>query len=188
MCVRACVLGTELCQTVWLHELETVTLCCPWNSLGKNTGVGYHSLFQVSATHHCESAIGIHTPPPSWPFFPPPTPSHPARLTQSAGLSSLSHTANSQWLPILCMVMYMFPSYSLNSSQPLPPTLHPQVCSLCLHLHCHPKDRGSSVPFFYIPCTSINIWYLSFSFWPTSLCRFIHLIRTESNAFHFMAE
>ena len=38
----------------------------------------------------------------------------------------------------------------------------------------------------------IIIWYLSFSFWLTSLCiigsRFIHLIRADSNVFLFMAE
>ena len=37
-----------------------------------------------------------------------------------------------------------------------------------------------------------NIWYLIFSFWLTSLCimgsRCIHLIRTDSNVFFFMAE
>ena len=42
------------------------------------------------------------------------------------------------------------------------------------------------------PHISDIIWYLSFSFWFTSLCiigyRFIHLIRTDSNAFRFMAE
>ena len=38
----------------------------------------------------------------------------------------------------------------------------------------------------------VSIWYLSFSFWLTSLCmissRFIYLIRTDSNVFPFMAE
>ena len=38
----------------------------------------------------------------------------------------------------------------------------------------------------------VRIWYLSFFFWLTSLCiidsRFIHLIRTDSNAFLFTAE
>ena len=38
----------------------------------------------------------------------------------------------------------------------------------------------------------ISIWYLRFSFWLTSLCiirsSFIHLIRTDLNAFLFMAE
>ena len=38
----------------------------------------------------------------------------------------------------------------------------------------------------------VNVWYLFFSFWLTPLCvigcRFIHLIRTDSNVFLFMAE
>ena len=43
--------------------------------------------------------------PPSWTSVPPPTPSHTTRLSQSPGLSSWSHTANSHWLSILHMVM-----------------------------------------------------------------------------------
>ena len=66
---------------------------------------------------------------------------------------------------------------------------------------------GSSVPSFQIPyiymcvcvcvcvcvyvCVCINILYLFFSFWLTSFCiidsRFIHLIKTDSNAFLIMA-
>ena len=46
--------------------------------------------------------------PLSWTSLPPPTPSHPSRLSQSTGLSSLHHTANSYWLSVLRMVMYMF--------------------------------------------------------------------------------
>ena len=38
--------------------------------------------------------------PPPWTSLPPPTPSHPSRLSQSTGLSSLIHTANSHWLSI----------------------------------------------------------------------------------------
>ena len=30
----------------WLHGLWLASLLCPWNSLGKNTGVDSHSLFQ----------------------------------------------------------------------------------------------------------------------------------------------
>ena len=48
---------------------------------------------------------------------------------------------------------------------------------------------GSLVLSFYIPYICVNIWYLSFSLWPTSLCiicsRFIHLIRPDSNTFLF---
>ena len=37
----------------------------------------------VSAVHQHDSAIGIHMSPPSWTYLPPPSPSHPSRLSQS---------------------------------------------------------------------------------------------------------
>ena len=49
----------------------------------------------VSALHQHVSAIGIHLSAPSWTSLPPPTPSHPSQRSQSPGLSSLSHLANS---------------------------------------------------------------------------------------------
>ena len=64
--------------------------------------------------HQYESAIDIHMSIPSWTSFPPPTSSHPARSTQSTGLSSLHHTANSHWLSSLHMVRYVVLCYSLN--------------------------------------------------------------------------
>ena len=79
--------------------------------------------------------------PPSWTSLPSPTPSHPARLSQSPGLSSLCHTAHSHWLSRSHVIMYMFPCYSLNSSHPLLPLLGPRVCSLCLYVHCFPANR-----------------------------------------------
>ena len=36
----------------------------------------------------------------------------PSRLSQGTGLSSVSHIANSHWLPILQTAVYMFPYYS----------------------------------------------------------------------------
>ena len=42
-------------------------------------------------------------------------PSHPSN-NRAEGLSSLHHIANSHWLSILHMVMYMFQCYSLNLS------------------------------------------------------------------------
>ena len=62
-------------------------------------------------------------------------------------LSSLCHTANSCWLFILHMIMYIFPCYSLTSSHPFFPPLCPQVCSLCLCLHCCPANRFISTIF-----------------------------------------
>ena len=41
-----CVLVAQLCLTLQLHGLWPARFLCPWNSLGQNTGVGCHSLFQ----------------------------------------------------------------------------------------------------------------------------------------------
>ena len=54
------------------------------------------------------------------------SPLYPFRLSQSTGLSSLCHSINSHLLSSLHMVMYMFPCYFLNLSQPLR-SLCPQV-------------------------------------------------------------
>ena len=35
-----------LCQTLQPHGLKPARLLCPWDSLGKNTGVGCHFLLQ----------------------------------------------------------------------------------------------------------------------------------------------
>ena len=37
---------TQLCLTLQLHGLELTRLLCPWESPGKNTGVGCHFLLQ----------------------------------------------------------------------------------------------------------------------------------------------
>ena len=76
--------------------------------------------------------IGIHMIPPSWNCLPPLIPSHPSRLSQSIGLSTLSHTANFHWLSILHMIIYMFQHYCFHLSHPLLPRLCSQDCSLCL--------------------------------------------------------
>ena len=36
----------QLCPTVWLHRRKPTRLPCPWDSQGKNTGVGCHFLLQ----------------------------------------------------------------------------------------------------------------------------------------------
>ena len=42
--MRACMLShVQLFET---HELQPTRLLCPWDSPGKNTGVGCHALFQ----------------------------------------------------------------------------------------------------------------------------------------------
>ena len=73
----------------------------------------------ISVIHQNELTIGIHMSPPSWISLPPPAHSHSSRLLQSPTLSSLSYTANSHWLSILPMLVYMYPCYCLHSSHPL---------------------------------------------------------------------
>ena len=100
-----------------------------------------YNIVLVFAIHQHESATGIHMSPLSWASLPSQTPSYLSRLSQSTRLNSLCQTADSHWLCILHMVMYMFSCYCLNSSHPFPPTLYPQVSSLCLYLYCCPANR-----------------------------------------------
>ena len=48
VCVCVCIklLVAKLCSTLQTHGLGPARLLCPWNSPGKNTGVGYHFLLQ----------------------------------------------------------------------------------------------------------------------------------------------
>ena len=148
----------------------------------------------VSAIHQHESAICIHMPTPSWNSFPPPTPSYPSRLSHSTGFEL---PVSFSKLPLAICFTYGNAYVSMPLSQfipPLLPSLCTQVFSLCLHLHCCPANRFISTIFLdwmYI-YICINIQYLFCSFWFTSLyimgSRFIHLIRTDSNVFLFIAE
>ena len=119
--------------------------------------------------YQCESAIGIQMSPPSWTSLPPPFPSNPCRLSHSLGFE-LSHTADSHWLFILYLVMYMLQCCSLNSlnSQPLiPPLLHKPVLYVCVSTVA--LQIGLSIPSFQIPYIWVNMPYLLF--W---LCKVIH--------------
>ena len=44
MCV--CVSRSVVSESLRLHGLQPASLLCPWNSPGKHTGMGYHSLLQ----------------------------------------------------------------------------------------------------------------------------------------------
>ena len=84
--------------------------------------------------------------------LPSPTPSHPSRLSQSTGLSTLCHEANSHLLSILYMAKCTHFHSFLSSSHPLFSPLCPWVCSLGLHLHCCPANRFISTIFLDYIC------------------------------------
>ena len=115
----------------------------------------------VSAIHQ----HGLATSIGSFGSLPPiSTASHPSRLSQSPSLSSLSHTANSHWLSILHMLVYMFSCYCLHAtlsilppspscSRPLVPSplrAHKSALHVCLGAFA--KIQGSSpTPTLFLP-------------------------------------
>ena len=46
VCVYACVSHSVVSNSLWPNKLQLARLPCPWNSPGKNTGVGSHSFLQ----------------------------------------------------------------------------------------------------------------------------------------------
>ena len=115
----------------------------------------------VSAVDQHESAIGMHISPPSWSPLPPPTPSHPSRLSQSPGFGFPDLYSK---LPLAICFTYGKVYVSMLLSQFVPPSpsptiftslfsmsvspfMHANLLQLCLTL-CDPMDcspPGSSV-------------------------------------------
>ena len=119
--------------------------------------------------------------------LPPPLPPHPSGLSRSTGFGCPASCVELALVIYITSVMNMFQSYSLKSSHPHLLPLSPKVW----FFFCCPACRIISTVFLdSIIC--VNIQYLSFSFWLTSLriigSSFIHLIRTDSNVFLFRAE
>ena len=89
---------------------------------------------------------------------------------------------------------------SIPISQFIPPTppppplspigVHTFVLYICVSVSA--LQTGSSMPFFYIPHICINIRYLFFSLWLTSLCMTVststHVSTNDPVLFLFMAE
>ena len=86
--------------------------------------------------------------------------------------------------------------YICQSQSPTPahhpfPLWYPYVCSLHLCLNFRSANRFICA-IFYVPHICVNIRYLFFSFWLTSLCmtvsRCIHVSTNDPSSFLFMAE
>ena len=111
----------------------------------------------VSVVHQQESATRIPASPTSWASLPPPTPAHPSRSSQITSFELPGSAANSLWLPILHMVMYVFQCYSLSLSHPLLPPLCPEVCPWKDLLEI-PVWPPSFSPFYLWQLTLLKIW------------------------------
>ena len=149
-----------------------------------------YNIVSVSAIHQHESALGIHESSPSWTSLPLPTPFHLSRLSQNIR-SELRVSYSKFPMAIYFTSGNVYASMILSKFiPPSPPTVPPSLF-LCLHLLCWSANM-LPVPFFYILCISVHIWYSFFSFSLTSLCiigsSFIHLIRTDSRHPFFMSE
>ena len=72
--VCMCVSCTFMSDSLWLHGLGPARLLCTWNSPGKNTGVGSHSLLQgIFPTQrsnldllHCRWTLQSESPGKPW--------------------------------------------------------------------------------------------------------------------------
>ena len=168
--------GGLACCGSWGHKESDTTEPLNWTELNWHESAMGVLVFSIWTPSH----------------FPP----HPIPQGQPSvpALSTLSHASNLDWQSTSQMIIYMFQSYSLKSSHPCLLPQSPNVCSLHLCLFCCLAYRvvvTISLNSIYL-CICANIRYLSFSFWLTSLCivgtSFIHLIRTDSNAFFFIAE
>ena len=131
----------------------------------------------VFAAHQHESAMAAHISPEHPTSLPP----HPIPLgcPRAPALSALLHASNLHWSSILHMVIYMFRCYSLNSLLPH----SPKVCSLHMCLFCFLAYRIIITVFLnssYIHSYSVLVFLF--------LTYFIHLTRTNSNVFLFIAE
>ena len=97
-----------------------------------------YNMLLASATKPRESDTTTHTSPPSW-RFPPPCAS-PRGCHRAPGWAPWAHAATSHWPTTPHMAVCTLHGYPLSSSQPLPPPLCPQVCSVCLHLYVLPAN------------------------------------------------
>ena len=116
----------------------------------------------MSAVQTSESAVCIRISVPSW--TPSSLPSHPSGSAQSTELSSLCYGS----FPLAGYFTHGSVHMSILVSQAVPPS-SPLPVSICpfsiVWVSIPVLQLGSSVPFFYIPHTCVNILYLSINRW-----------------------
>ena len=151
------------------HRRQPTRLPRPWDSPGKNTGVGCHFLLQCmkakSESEVDQSCLTLATPwtaayqaPQSmgfsrqkyWSGVPLPSPSHPSRSPQNTKLSSPCYIAASHWPSVSHMAMLIHQFQSPNSS--------PLLVSTCLSLPSASLFRSGCIFAIYIVYTLPGTW------------------------------
>ena len=125
----------------------------------------------VSAIHQHELTIGIHMSPPSWTSLLLPSPFHPSRLSKN---TSFGFPESYSKFPLAIYftndkvyVSMLFSQTLFSSTLSFPHYVQKSVLYVCVSFAA--LQVGSSVLYSQIPYICINIRYLSFSFWLTSL-------------------
>ena len=151
-----------------------------------------YRLLSFSVIHHQESAIGIPMSPASQTSLSAPSP--PSTLHPVAE-PLFEFPESYSTFPLAICFTHGIVNFYVTLSIHLPFFLFSDLVQRSVLYVCFSIAAlkiNSSVPSPQIPYICVSIWYLHFSFWLTSLCimgsSFVHLIRTDSNAFLFMAE
>ena len=114
----------------------------------------------VSAIHQHESAIGVHMSPPSWTSLPPPTPSHPSRLSQSTGFElPESHRK----FPLAVCSTYGNVYVSVLLSQRIPPSPSSTVLYVSISFAALQLSSSVTLPF----KSFLSCWLLT---WVVRVC------------------
>ena len=115
----------------------------------------------------------------------PPT-SHPSRLLQNPGLSSQSHTANSHWLTISRMVMYMkeMAVHSSVLAWRIPGTEEPGgLLSMVSHRVGHDwSDLAAAAAMYMFPCYCLYTSHTLSLFSPTLVHKFVPYVYVSTAA------
>ena len=118
----------------------------------------------VSAVQQGDPAVCMHISPLSWTSLPPRSSAHPSRSSQHrAELPALY--GSFPFHPWQCI--YVSPHLPVHAA--LPFSHRGRTCILYVCVSTPAQQIVSSVLFLKIPHTCINIQYLFFSFWLTSL-------------------
>ena len=115
---------TRLLRVLWTARGSNQSILKETNPEYSLEGLMRKLLVPAIHQHKCTICLFL----PSWTSLPLPMPPIPLGCHKAPGLSPLYHTANSHWLSILHMVMYvfmLFPQFIPPSpTTPAPPVLY----------------------------------------------------------------